>query len=107
MGRLAPRGPKNDLACCPMCGSDKAALGDYGETAEGYYVHILCGDCLVWRYIEASDEDCQWWETFVLDAYVPAMALAADTLDREAFEDEAETFIGALNAGAILPEDFR
>lgn len=96
-----------DLAICPNCGSDAASLGDYGPADEAhYYLHILCGNCLVWRYIEASDEDCQWFEAFVLEGYNAVLAREAARLDTDRFKDWAAMFIVSLQRDAIQPMDF-
>jgi len=92
---------------CPNCGSDAAALGDYGYATETHwYAHILCGECLVWRYVEATDEVMQRWETFCLEAYQAFIERDAERLDRERFKDWAATFICSVRHDAILPEDF-
>ena len=107
MGRLAPSGSKTDLAICAACGSDMAALGDWGEATDTtYYLHILCGNCHVWRYVEATDADCQWWEAAVIEGYMDVLYREANKCADDHFKDWCAIFICALKHDAILPEDF-
>lgn len=101
-----------DLAVCPMCESDAAALGDFNlikpedESNDVWYAHVLCGDCHTWRYVEAPEADFQAWESHVIDAFAAVIHRDADRLDTDRFKDWAAVFIGSLRHDVILPEDF-
>lgn len=102
-----PPGINPDLYLCPKCESDKAALGDYGEFEdEHWYLHIMCGECHTWRYVEASQDEAEQWEVVALDAIAAVIAREASQLDMDRFKDEAATLIGALGHDLIGPDDF-
>jgi hypothetical protein len=112
---LLSNGPRNPSPLPCKCGSNANAVASYESCTQdgvpyegGYYfsVLIMCGDCLEWRRVVASDKECQRWDLQVNERAMDAIQRNADALNRERFEEEAERFIAALHVGAILPEDF-
>jgi len=94
------------LHVCPSCTSE-LVQPDWWEEAGGgsWHVHLRCPEC-EHRYegvhgqavVDAFDEH--------LNEGTDALAAAYRRMVRENLAAELERFAGALQAGAILPEDF-
>lgn len=100
-----PQGPR-DLTICPCCGRDLVYPLDWAPaSARKWAVTLRCPECewrgggiyeqaLVDRFDESLDDGTQ----SVLDDL--------ELLTRSNMEEQVETFLAALNADLIVPEDF-
>jgi hypothetical protein len=102
----APVRHQDDLHLCPRCSSD-LVQPEWWDEADGgsWQVGLRCPEC------EHRHEGV--YRQSVVDAYDEFLNESSDELAasyrrlvRENLSDELERFAGALNAGAILPEDF-
>ena len=58
----------HDLHHCPNCGSEAANLAAHWEHGDTHLLcDIMCGECLTWRSVLATQEECERWEAAVLD----------------------------------------
>jgi hypothetical protein len=98
--------PHQDLHVCIGCESDLVYPVEWEEAgAENWSVLLHCPNCDLHREgvfcqdtVEAFDEE--------LDRGADVLAGDYKRLMRANMAEEIERFVGALNAGAILPEDF-
>jgi hypothetical protein len=98
--------PRQDLHVCVGCGSGLVYPVDWEESGpENWSVLLHCPNCDLHREgvfcqetVEAFDEE--------LDRGAELLAGDYKRLMRANLADEIERFVGALNADAILPEDF-
>ena len=98
--------PDQDLHVCLGCGSSLVHPVEWEEAgADKWTVLLRCPDCDVYREgvfsqatVEAFDEE--------LDRGADALATTYKRLMRANLADEIDRFAAALDAGAILPEDF-
>jgi ribosomal protein S27E len=105
MATIAVR-DESGLHICPCCGSGLVQPDWWEETRTGsWLVHVRCPEC-EHRHEGVHDQA-------VVDAFDEHLNAATDTLTaayrrlvRENVAAELERFAGALQAGAILPEDF-
>lgn len=105
-GPASPTQHPRDLAICPCCARDLVYPLDWAPaSARKWTVTLRCPECewrgggvydqaLVDRFDEALDDGTQ----SVLDDL--------DVLTRSNMEEQIETFVAALQADLILPEDF-
>ena len=100
------RSTEGDLHVCIEC-SSHLAYPTAWEEADGdhWFVTIRCPECETRREdvfsqdaVEAFDEE--------LDAGTDALTADYRRLMRANMSDEVDRFAAALNAGAVLPEDF-
>jgi hypothetical protein len=109
----APQAPQpppaeadQDLHVCVDCASELVYPVQWEESGpENWSVLLHCPNCDVFREgvftqdtVESFDEE--------LDRGADALARDYKRLMRANMADEIERFVGALNADAILPEDF-
>ena len=95
-----------DLHACIQCSSELVYPVRWEEAGpENWSVLLHCPDCDVHREgvfsqnaVEAFDEE--------LDRGIDALTRAYKGLVRANMAYEIDRFVGALNADAILPEDF-
>jgi hypothetical protein len=98
--------PHQDLHLCLECSSDLVYPVQWEESgSENWSVLLHCPNCDVYREgiftqdtVEVFDEE--------LDRGADALARDYKRLMRANMAEEIERFVGALGAGAILPEDF-
>ncbi len=98
--------PDQELHTCLECHSQLVYPVEWEEAgAENWSVLLHCPNCDVFREgvftqdtVELFDEE--------LDRGADALARDYKRLMRANMADEIDRFVGALNAGAILPEDF-
>jgi hypothetical protein len=98
--------PVQDLHLCVGCGSGLVYPVEWEESGpENWSVLLHCPNCDLHREgifcqetVEAFDEE--------LDRGAEVLAGDYKRLMRANLADEIERFVGALNADAILPEDF-
>jgi hypothetical protein len=98
--------PDQDLHVCLGCSSDLVYPVEWEESgSDNWSVLLHCPNCDLHRdgvfsqdTVEAFDEE--------LDRGADLLAGDYKRLMRANMADEIERFVGALEAGAILPEDF-
>jgi hypothetical protein len=98
--------PHQDLHVCMECAGGLVYPVDWEEAgAENWAVLLHCPNCDSYREgvfsqdtVEAFDEE--------LDRGADALARDYKRLMRANLAEEIERFVGALHAGAIVPEDF-
>jgi hypothetical protein len=98
--------PHQELHTCLECSSDLVYPVQWEESGtENWSVLLHCPNCDVYREgiftqdtVELFDEE--------LDRGADALARDYKRLMRANMAEEIERFVGALTAGAILPEDF-
>jgi hypothetical protein len=101
-----PAEPHQELHLCLDCSSDLVYPVQWEESGmENWSVLLHCPNCDVYREgiftqdtVELFDEE--------LDRGADALARDYKRLMRANMAEEIERFVGALTAGAILPEDF-
>jgi hypothetical protein len=101
-----PAEPHQDLHVCMECSSDLVYPVQWEESGtENWSVMLHCPNCDVYREgvftqdtVEVFDEE--------LDRGADALARDYKRLMRANMSEEIDRFVGALTAGAILPEDF-
>ena len=101
-----PAEAHQDLHVCTECSSDLVYPVQWEESGtENWSVLLHCPNCDVYREgiftqdtVEVFDEE--------LDRGADALARDYKRLMRANMSEEIDRFVGALTAGAILPEDF-
>jgi hypothetical protein len=101
-----PAEPHQHLHICVECSSGLVHPVEWEESgAQNWRVLLRCPNCDVYRegvfsqdMVEAFDE--------ALDQGAEALARDHEHLTRVNMAEEIARFVGALNADAILPEDF-
>ena len=101
-----PAEAHQELHTCTECSSDLVYPVQWEESGlENWSVLLHCPNCDVYREgvftqdtVEVFDEE--------LDRGADALARDYKRLMRANMAEEIERFVGALTAGAILPEDF-
>jgi hypothetical protein len=101
-----PAEPRQDLHVCESCESELVYPVEWEEAGpDNWSVLLHCPNCDVCREgvfcqdtVEAFDEE--------LDRGADTLAGDYKRLMRANMAEEIERFVGALNSGAILPEDF-
>jgi len=102
-----PAEAHQDLHMCGECSSDLVYPVQWEESGtENWSVLLHCPNCDVYREgiftqdtVEVFDEE--------LDRGADALARDYKRLMRSNMAEEIDRFVGALTAGAILPEDFQ
>jgi hypothetical protein len=105
-GSHPPAEPNQDLHVCMECASELVYPVRWEEAGpENWSVLLHCPNCEVYREgvfaqdtVEAFDDE--------LDRGGDALARDYKSLMRANMEEELERFVSALEADAILPEDF-
>ena len=104
----APAGaPLADLHICPECGRDLVYPVEWEETSATHWEVLLrCPNC-EWSVVGEYDQA-------TVDRFDEELDLGTETLigdlrrlQQANMEDEIHRFVRALDAGAILPEDFQ
>jgi hypothetical protein len=98
--------PHQDLHICVECASDLAYPVQWEEAGpENWSVLLHCPNCDVFREGVFTQENVELFDE-ELDRGADALARDYKRLMRANMADEIDRFVGALGAGAILPEDF-
>ena len=98
--------PQQDLHLCVECDSELVYPVQWEEAgAENWSVLLHCPNCDVHREGVFTQENVELFDE-ELDRGADALARDYKRLMRANMADEIERFVGALDAGAILPEDF-
>ena len=95
-----------ELHVCPECERGRVYPVEWEEASPTHWEVLLrCPNC-EWGQLGVFDQD-------TVDRFDEQLDLGTETLIRDLkrlqqanMEDEADRFVRALNAGAILPEDF-
>jgi hypothetical protein len=95
-----------DLHVCVECDSELVYPVQWEEAGpENWSVLLHCPNCDVFREGVFTQENVELFDE-ELDRGADALARDYKRLMRANMADEIERFAGALEAGAILPEDF-
>jgi hypothetical protein len=98
--------PHQDLHVCVGCESDLVYPVQWEEAGpENWSVVLHCPNCDVHREGVFTQENVELFDE-ELDRGADTMARDYKRLMRANMADEIERFVGALESGAILPEDF-
>lgn len=101
-----PEGVTEDLLVCPQCKADMVCATEWEEAGEEHWLmQLRCGACQAEREITcnqatANHYDERW------DRSMDPIYKRIRSLERARERIEIERFKRALEADAILPEDF-
>jgi hypothetical protein len=102
----AGHAPATGLHVCPRCESTFVHPTDWEEAGrERWRVSLRCPDC-EWHGSGIFSQELVDWFDEELDRGTEALVRDLKRLTRANIEDEIERFVRALEADAILPEDF-
>jgi hypothetical protein len=97
---------QQDLHVCVECDSDLVYPVQWEEAGpENWSVLLHCPNCDVFREGVFTQDNVELFDE-ELDRGADALARDYKRLMRANMADEIDRFVGALSAGAILPEDF-
>jgi hypothetical protein len=98
--------PHQDLHLCVECQSDLVYPVQWEEAGpENWSVLLHCPNCDVFREGVFTQENVELFDE-ELDRGADVLARDYKRLMRANMAEEIDRFVGALDAGAILPEDF-
>ena len=98
--------PHQDLHVCVECDSGLVYPVQWEEAGpENWSVLLHCPNCDVFREGVFTQENVELFDE-ELDRGADALARDYKRLMRANMADEIDRFVGALDAGAILPDDF-
>lgn len=98
--------PSTDLHICPVCERDLVYPVEWEEISETHWEVLLrCPNC-EWGSVDTYDQDTVDRFDGVLDDGTEVLLRDLKRLEQANMEDEIVRFARALEAGAILPEDF-
>jgi hypothetical protein len=101
-----PAEPHQDLHVCIECSSELVYPVEWEESGtENWSVLLHCPNCDVYREGIFSQDTVEIFDE-ELDRGADALARDYKRLMRANMAEEIDRFVGALDAGAILPEDF-
>jgi hypothetical protein len=101
-----PAEPHQDLHVCVECDSELVYPVQWEEAGtENWSVLLHCPNCDVYREGVFTQENVELFDE-ELDRGADTLARDYKRLMRANMADEIDRFVGALAAGAILPEDF-
>jgi hypothetical protein len=102
----APAEEQQDLHVCVECDSELVYPVQWEEAgSDNWSVLLHCPNCDVFRDGVFTQDNVELFDE-ELDRGADALARDYKRLMRANMADEIDRFVGALNAGAILPEDF-
>ncbi len=102
----SPAQPQQDLHVCVECDSELVYPVQWEEAGpEDWSVTLHCPNCDVYREGVFTQDNVELFDE-ELDRGADALARDYKRLMRANMADEIDRFVGALTAGAILPEDF-
>ena len=100
------KGPLQDLHMCPECDRDLVFPVEWEETSPTHWEVLLrCPNC-EWTDVDTFDQATVDRFDEQLDHGTEALVKDLRRLVQANMEAEAERFAAAMNANAILPEDF-
>ena len=95
-----------DLCVCEMCAADLVEPVEWEAAGpERWRVALRCPNCQYWTEGVFSQECVDRFDER-LDEGMTSLVTDLKSLQHANMTDDVEHFIDALNAGAILPEDF-
>ncbi len=95
-----------DLHVCPECERGLVYPVEWEEASPTHWeVELRCPNC-EWSHTGTYDQDTVDRFDEELDRGTEHLVRDLKRLTRANMEDEVDRFVRALNAGAILPEDF-
>ena len=98
--------PQQDLHVCTECESELVYPVQWEEAGpDNWSVLLHCPNCDVFREGVFTQDNVELFDE-ELDRGADALARDYKRLMRANMADEIDRFVGALSAGAILPEDF-
>ena len=98
--------PQQDLHVCTECESELVYPVQWEEAGpDNWSVLLHCPNCDVFREGVFTQDNVELFDE-ELDRGADALARDYKRLMRANMADEIDRFMGALSAGAILPEDF-
>ena len=98
--------PIRDLHQCPECDRDLVYPVDWEETSPTHWEVLLrCPNC-EWSEVDTFDQDTVDRFDEQLDIGTEILIHDLKRLQQANMEHEIDVFTRALDAGAILPEDF-
>ena len=98
--------PQQDLHVCVECDSELVYPVQWEEAGpENWAVLLHCPNCDVFREGVFTQENVELFDE-ELDRGADTLARDYKRLMRANMAEEIDRFMGALDAGAILPEDF-
>jgi hypothetical protein len=101
-----PAEHQQDLHVCVECDSELVYPVQWEEAGpENWSVLLHCPNCDVFREGVFTQDNVELFDE-ELDRGADALARDYKRLMRANMADEIDRFVGALDAGAILPEDF-
>jgi hypothetical protein len=101
-----PAQRQQDLHVCVECDSELVYPVQWEEAgSENWSVLLHCPNCDVFREGVFTQDNVELFDE-ELDRGADTLARDYKRLMRANMADEIDRFVGALNAGAILPEDF-
>ena len=101
-----PAQHQQDLHVCVECNSDLVYPVQWEEAGpENWSVLLHCPNCDVFREGVFTQENVELFDE-ELDRGADLLARDYKRVMRANMADEIERFVGALDAGAIFPEDF-
>jgi len=104
--RIRSPGPEQDLHVCGTCWSDMVYPVQWEESGpDNWSVLLRCPNCDVRREGVFTQQAVDAFEQ-ELDRGIDAVTRDYKRLMRANMADEIERFVRALNADALLPEDF-
>jgi hypothetical protein len=104
--QLPPAEPQQDLHICVECASELVYPLQWEESGEENWSVVLhCPNCDVFREGVFSQQTVEGFDE-ELDRGADALVRDYKSLMHANMAEEIERFVGALTAGAILPEDF-
>jgi hypothetical protein len=96
-----------DLHLCPECDRDLVYPVEWEETSPTHWEVLLrCPNC-EWSEVGTFDQPTVDQFDEQLDIGTEILLRDLKRLQQANMEDEIEVFVRALDAGAILPEDFQ
>jgi len=102
----SPAEVQQDLHTCVECDSELVYPVQWEEAGpENWSVLLHCPNCDVFREGVFTQENVELFDE-ELDRGADVLARDYKRLMRANMADEIDRFVGALDAGAILPEDF-
>ena len=105
--KTAPAADDRDLCICESCSSDLVEPVEWAAAGpERWRVSLSCPNCGFWTEGVFSQECVDRFDER-LDEGTEVLVRELKRLQQVTMEDDVERFIGALQAGAILPEDFQ
>jgi hypothetical protein len=101
------RSPLRDLHLCPECDRDLVFPVEWEETSPTHWEVLLrCPNC-EWTQVDVFDQQTVDRFDEQLDIGTEILIRDLKRLQQANMEDEIEVFAKALDADAILPEDFQ